>query len=135
MIGKSTQLINGYALISSKYLQGEGNNYHIFYVQKVHKKNKNQLDIEIYETKKCEHKPKPKQYKFENLSDRRIILIDSDYLTTYESKKNYIYQYYVADNKNIYYFPDEITLKIVIASFIDRKACGSCMSILYGDNS
>lgn len=135
MIGKSIQSTKGYALISSKYLEGEGNNYHIFYVKKLYKKNNDKFDIEIYETEKCEHNPKPKQYKFENLLHRCIFLIDSHYLTTYKSKKNYFYEYYVADNGNIYYFPDEITSKIVIASFIDRKACGSCMSILYGDNS
>lgn len=130
----------GYALISNEYIEGNCEEYHIFPVREINFKDNNvtyqtKLDIKIFENKECKENPKPKQFEFENLSYGSIVLMDIKNFYRYKRYEDIHHIYYVGYDNNVYYFEDDITAKIVIASFMDRKACGTCMSMLYGSKN
>lgn len=120
----------GYALISQEYLQGEGENYHIFPAYLTNKYINNSISIKIINNK-CKKRPLPRLYGFEKLSHRTIFFIDLNNLRTIKLKGGK-HDYYVGYNKNVYYFEDKITAKMVIASFTNKEVFVSCMSMLYG---
>lgn len=64
----------GYALISQEYLEGEGENYHIFPAFLTSKDINNKISINIMNNK-CKKRPLPQLYIFKKLSHRTIFFI------------------------------------------------------------
>lgn len=110
----------GYALISEKYIKGNGEDFHLFTVKDIEENDDKSFNIIINKESKCSEVNK---YDiFENIKNYSSI-----------NCNNNTYTFFYFKDHSVYYFPDEDTARIVIASKIKRKACGICVATLYAN--
>ena len=108
----------GYALISEKYIKGNGEDFHLFLVDKIKKyEDDTVVDIRINKYSKC--KKESNNINFYDLKQKIIEI---------KGKKKSIYKHYYKDN--VFYFEDEKTARLYLA-IVGRHACGICVSTLY----
>lgn len=112
----------GYALISKEHLDGDGNEYHLFTANIIKKHNNGQIDIALNTNKKSVCKETASYLNFKNLKKYHFLV------ETNEVKK---YYHYRLDDCSVYYYDNYNTAMLSIAIYIQKKACGVCMSNLY----
>lgn len=110
----------GYALIAKDFIKNKGcaKEYHLFGAEIESTNYDDSINVELSnEYSMCSEEAN--KIKFNNLKKYRFTL------------NNNTYYHYRLDNCKVYYYDDYKTAMISIAAYIDKKACGVCMSSLY----
>ena len=112
------------ALISEKYMIGNCRDFHLFLYPNIANNYDGSININIPNESECGEKAKV--FNFYNLKYNSFTI-------TFNSKP-YYYEFYRNEDCSVYYFKGDINARITIAAFLGIKACGTCISSLYGND-
>ena len=113
-----------YALISAKYMKGNGRDFHLFLYPSITNNYDGSIDINIPNESECGEEAET--FIFSNLKYNKFTI-------TFNNKP-YYYEFYRNSDCSVYYFKGDINARITIAAFLGIKACGTCISSLYGND-
>lgn len=122
----------GYAIVHEKFINGDGENMHIFKDAVLKKQNddSNKYTVTIENLSQCSEATKKRTFKDLISYNKKCANNTSNINCFLKDKK-----YYANSNQNetVYYCENE-KIAMFVCAYIGKHVCGTCVATLYADN-